>query len=41
MKHDADTQRRLANLLEKEKTELKKMLQEKWSECQKLSMRVD
>ena len=41
MKSDADTQRRLANLLEKEKTELKKMLQEKWSECQKLSMRVD
>ena len=41
MKQDADTQRRLANLLEKEKTELKKMLQEKWSECQKLSMRVD
>ena len=41
MKNDADTQRRLANLLEKEKTELKKMLQEKWTECQKLSLRVD
>ena len=41
MKNDADTQRRLANLLEKEKTELKKMLQEKWTECQKMSLRVD
>jgi chromosome segregation ATPase len=41
MKSDADTQRRLANLLEKEKTELKKMLQEKWTECQKMSLRVD
>ena len=41
MQGDADTQRRLANLLEKEKTELKKMLQEKWTECQKMSLRVD
>ena len=41
LREDAETQRRLASLLEKEKTELKGMLQEKWKEARHLKDRLE
>ena len=41
LREDAETQRRLAGLLEKEKTELKTMLQEKWKEARHLKDRLE
>ena len=41
LREDAETQRRLAGLLEKEKTELKGMLQEKWKEARHLKDRLE
>jgi hypothetical protein len=41
LREDAETQRRLAGLLEKEKTELKNMLQEKWKEARHLKDRLE
>jgi chromosome segregation ATPase len=41
LREDAETQRRLAGLLEKEKTELKSMLQDKWKEARHLKDRLE